>query len=502
MTVLAECISPSLEASGRQFRATLTPHINSCLQAFKAQFHTWPETLENAEIFERFAWVYAEQGTWKTARFWQQKVVDIRMKQLGRRHAQTVFAQSTLARTLWNLFEIGPAIELQLRVLHTLRWQRPSIKEWLAWPPWKPIHTPYCLALADITLTFWLAGKRQRSKQMGERAVDGLTKRLGPDDPKTLNAMFNLARTYLHIGEQEKSRELLVRVLRIQKHFFGLEHPDTMMTRNELGINLCASRRNLPIAERLIKNVYEARKKVLGEEHAYTLWSINDLSKVYMARGHVSKAVPMLEDTLSTAIRTLGDDHVGTSMTRSNLARGYFMMEKWEQAEELIRPSLQNTPQNHPDWVHNMYGYAQIKFNLGALDEAEQQCNIMLDVISKTKILGIHDSRTVAIADLLLSIYRLEGREKDIIAIKSKVPGTESTKNEDRYDPYAIRRSSHSSPAPKKKGKVAFVEAQPGNVEGERHRKSDAGFFQRERESRADEAASRTRPQLLSRRTF
>jgi hypothetical protein len=126
----------------------------------------------------------------------------------------------------------------------------------------------------------------------------------------------------------------------------------------------------------------------------------------------------------------------------------------------------------------------------------------MLDVISKTKILGIHDSRTVAIADLLLSIYRLEGREKDIIAIKSKVPGTESTKNEDRYDPYAIRRSSHSSPAPKKKGKVAFVEAQPGNVEGERHRKSDAGFFQRERESRADEAASRTRPQLLSRRTF
>lgn len=40
------------------------------------------------------------------------------------------------------------------------------------------------------------------------------------------------------------------------------------MTRNELGVLYCERRQNLAIAERLVSNVLEARKVVLGEEHA------------------------------------------------------------------------------------------------------------------------------------------------------------------------------------------------------------------------------------------
>jgi tetratricopeptide (TPR) repeat protein len=493
MAILAECISPNLEASGRQFRASLLPHINFCLQSLKSQYPSLPETLENAAMFERFAWVYTEQCSWKTARLWHERVVKIRRKQLGRRHPQTIFAQRNLGHTLWNLFEIKPAIDVQLQVLKTLWWHRHSLKEWATWPLWKPIHTPYCLALDDLTLTLWLAGVRDKSKMTGERAVDGLTRRLGPYDPRTLNAMFNLARTYLHIGEHEKSRKLLLHVLRLQKRFFGMKHPDTLMTRNELGMNLCASKRHLPAAQSLIENVLQARKEVLGDEHAYTLWSINDLSKVYTERGYLDRALYMLEDVLVTAKRTLGEDHVGTSMTLANLAKTYFLAQKWKEAEETIRPLLARVPKQHPDWVHNMYGYAQIKFTLGDIKEAEQLCIETLDTISQTKSLAIDNPRTLAIADLLLTIYRQQGRNDDIASIKAKFPGTDKTRNEDRYDPYAIRRGSDAPP--KMLSALSSSAVRP-------KRNSDAGQKPVHKSEHRESSPLRPGLKLVGRRTF
>jgi hypothetical protein len=109
--------------------------------------------------------------------------------------------------------------------------------------------------------------------------VDALTKDLGHDDPLTLNAIFNLARTYFHLGEHSKSYGLLLQVQEKRTHFFGPDHPDTLMVRNEIGMCLCAQRVRLDESERHVHSVLESCKRVLGEEHAYTLWSVNDLSR-------------------------------------------------------------------------------------------------------------------------------------------------------------------------------------------------------------------------------
>jgi hypothetical protein len=104
--------------------------------------------------------------------------------------------------------------------------------------------------LDDLTVTLWLAGTHELSRYVGLRAVTGLLKRLGIDNPMTLNAMFNLARTYLHLGSLQTSHKLLVKVLVQRKRLFGNAHPDTLMTRNELGTNLCAQKKRLSLAER------------------------------------------------------------------------------------------------------------------------------------------------------------------------------------------------------------------------------------------------------------
>lgn len=447
MSILGRCISTELEASGRQFRAVLLPHISSCIKLQGSKpLHELNSLLVMADM-ERFAWVYAEQGQWTTALKLQRKVLEVRIKHLGKRHRDTVNIQRSLGRTLWNLFKMEEAIKIQRNVLDILRWQRPSIAEWAVWPIWLPVHIPYCLALSDITLTLWLAGERHFSEMTGRRAVDGLTKRLGPADPQTLMAMFNLARTYFHVGKQTESRDLLVWVLRLQKRFFGMNHPDTLMTRNELGMLLCASKRHLIAAKRLVENVLIARKRILGEEHAYTLWSVNDLSKLYVELGRPNEAVAMLEEITPIVERTLGKDHVGMSMTRSNLGRAYFQSERFEEAEQTVRPLLATIPPNHPDAIHTMYGYAHILFKMGDVENAEKHCANIMDMVTKKKLLSLSDPRTVSTAELLIDIYHQQGgREEQISSLQTLVPGVGLTKNEDKFDPYAVRRSSGHPP--------------------------------------------------------
>lgn len=419
--VLAHCISPNLEPSGREFRRLLLPHLDSCIRALNSQFPSCPDTVERAAQVYRFASVYAENGLWRQARTLQRKVVDFRAKTLGKRHEDTLRAQSSLGYTYWNLFEVKSAIEVQVQVLKSRWWSRPSIADWAVWPPWKPDHIPYCVALDDLTLTLWLAGKRDLSKTAGERAVKGLMKRLGPDDPMTLSAMFNLARTYLHLKERKKSHDLLVSVVRKRKRFFGLNHPDTLMARNELGMIYCAQNR-MAIAERLVANVLESRKKTLGEEHAYTLWSINDLSKVICDRGRPEEAAAMLEQIIPIVKRTLGEEHVGMFMTRSNLARAYVRCQRWNEAEALLRVLTAIMPSDHPDWIRAMSGFVHVLVRLGRLKEAEDGCNKMLDLITNTKLMDLEDSWTVAIAKQLVQIYRAQGRHDNIETLKGRVP--------------------------------------------------------------------------------
>ena len=77
-------------------------------------------------------------------------------------------------------------------------------------------------------------------------------------------------------------------------------------------------------------------KKTLGEEHAYTLGSVNEFSKILCDRGRSEKAIIMLEDIIPIVTRTLSEDHVGMMMAQSNLARAYAISKRWSDAADIL----------------------------------------------------------------------------------------------------------------------------------------------------------------------
>lgn len=422
--VLAHCISPHLEASGREFRRDLLPHIESCLGALTALSSSFPETTKQATEMDKFASVYAENGRWVRARGLQLKVIDLRMKKLGWRHEDTLQAKRRLGQIYWNLFQVEPCIKIQYNIMISRRFTRPSLASFMSWPPWKPDYVEYCTSLSDIAQSLWLSGQHNLSRRAGEHAVKGLLKHRGPDDPATLDAMFNLGRTLHHLRDYERSHRYLVLVVQKRKRFFGPNHPDTLMARNELGASFRALGR-ASIAERLIANVLEARKETLGEEHAYTLWSVNEYSKILCDRGHSATAVSMLEGIIPTVIRTLGEDHVGMSMTKGNLVRAYSLNKRWDDAERTLQGLLSAIGPTHPNWISFMCGYIHVRTKMGRLKETEGDCNKCLDAISKHKIIPLDEPRTLGTAETLLEIYREQGREDDILALKIRVPALE-----------------------------------------------------------------------------
>ncbi|KAK6379724.1 hypothetical protein LTS17_005797 [Exophiala oligosperma] len=389
------------------------------------EIHTpsFPQTSERADQMERFAWVYAESGLWKPALGLQSKIIAYRVRTLGRTHEDSLRAQRSLSHIYWNLFKVEAALDVQRQILHVRWWSRSSVVHWAR--PWRPDHISYCIALDDLTQTLWLAGRRDLSKWTGERAVNGLVRRIGPDDPRTLNAMFNLGRTYLHAGDLGKAHKLLLSVLLKRKKLFGQNHPDTLMARNELGMCFCARKERLGVAERLVANVLEARKQVLGEEHAYTLWSVNDLSKVLCERGRPLQAVNMLTELIPVVERTLGQEHVGMNMTKGNLARAYVLCGRWYDAERVLLEMLSLIKDDHPDWVQTMSGCIHVQILSGRLEEAEKNCTKILRKITQENGLCKDDPRTTVVVKHLANIYVNTGRSDQLSVLKAMFPGME-----------------------------------------------------------------------------
>jgi hypothetical protein len=62
------------------------------------------------------------------------------------------------------------------------------------------------------------------------------------------------------------------------------------------------------------------RERVLGPDHPDTLMSRNNLAYGYQSAGNVARAIPIYEQTLADAERVLGPDHPSTLTFRNNLA--------------------------------------------------------------------------------------------------------------------------------------------------------------------------------------
>ena len=86
-----------------------------------------------------------------------------------------------------------------------------------------------------------------------------------------------------------------------------------------------------------LERALEIRRRILGEEHADTLVSMNNLAGLYKSQGQFAKAEPLIVKALEISRRVLGEEHPDTLILQNNLAE-LRKEQEFEGTEQVRKP--------------------------------------------------------------------------------------------------------------------------------------------------------------------
>ena len=225
----------------------------------------------------------------------------------------------------------------------------------------------------SLAVAYQNAGRTAEAIALHEETLKLRKARLGPDHQATLMSMANLAISYPSAGRLAEALTLGEETLKLQKAKLGPNHPNTLMTMCNLATGYHAAGRlaeAIPLWEETLKR----RKAVQGPDHNELLTTTNNLASGYFTAGRLAEALPLWEETLKLQKIKLGPDHADTLITTNNLAWGYQGIGKNDLAVPLFEETLRLTKAKHgPDHPHtlqSMYGLASGYRAAGQLDLA------------------------------------------------------------------------------------------------------------------------------------
>ena len=167
-----------------------------------------------------------------------------------------------------------------------------------------------------------------------------IQKRVLPKDhPDTLLSMNNLANSYEALNRHADALKLREETLAIQKRVLPKDHPDTLRSMHNLANSYAALNRPTD-ALKLCEEVLAIMKRVLPKDHPHTLLSMNNLAGSYAALNRHADALKLLEETLAIQKRVLPKDHPDTLTSMVNLADSLIQLDRGVEALPLLDESI------------------------------------------------------------------------------------------------------------------------------------------------------------------
>ncbi|KAJ7754781.1 hypothetical protein B0H16DRAFT_1458827 [Mycena metata] len=180
---------------------------------------------------------------------------------------------------------------------------------------------------------------------------------------------------------------------------------------------------NYKCTEKLLEEVLQKQKQVLGGDHPGTLQTVGNLASSYSDLGEHQRAQELQVMVLEKQTHLLGDDHPDTLQTMGNLASSYSDLGEHQKAKELKSVVLEKRKQvlgeNHPHTLHAMRGLASSYSNLGEHQKAKE---LEIIVVKKwTEILGQDHPHTLLTMGNLASSYSDLGEHQKAKELQSLV---------------------------------------------------------------------------------
>ena len=137
-----------------------------------------------------------EQGYFKEAETFGNKVLDTRNRLLGVEHLDTIKAMEHLGKTYYNLGKYSEAEKLQMQVLDTSN------------TIFGVEHPDTITAMANQAAKFGQLGRYIEAEKLDIQVLDATNRILGVENPYTIHVMGNLAATYYKLGTYTEAKKL------------------------------------------------------------------------------------------------------------------------------------------------------------------------------------------------------------------------------------------------------------------------------------------------------
>ncbi|KIX10462.1 uncharacterized protein Z518_01545 [Rhinocladiella mackenziei CBS 650.93] len=223
---------------------------------------------------------------------------------------------------------------------------------------------------------------------------------LGKEHPDTLMSVNNLALVLSHQGKYPEAEQMHREALQVTERVLGYERPSTLRSMNNLA-GVLSHQGKYPEAEQMHREVLQVTERVLGKKHPDTLTS------------KYPEAEQMHREVLQVRKRVLGKEHPGTLTSMNNLAGVLSHQGKYPEAEQMHRETLQVTERvlskKHPDTLTSMNNLAFVLSHQGKYPEAE---SLQVQVFKASlEILRPQHPHVTIYCRGLLSIWESQGRE-------------------------------------------------------------------------------------------
>ena len=142
-----------------------------------------------------------EQGYFKEAETFGNKVLDTRNRLLGVEHLDTIKAMEHLGKTYYNLGKYSEAEKLQMQVLDTSK------------TIFGVEHPDIVRSMANLAATYSFMKRYTEAEKLDISVMDACKRILGVEHPDTIRSMANLASTYRGLGKYREAEKLEIPVL-------------------------------------------------------------------------------------------------------------------------------------------------------------------------------------------------------------------------------------------------------------------------------------------------
>jgi serine/threonine protein kinase/tetratricopeptide (TPR) repeat protein len=220
-----------------------------------------------------------------------------------------------------------------------------------------------------------------------------------------------IGNTYSDLGLYPDAERQMEQALDLRRRVLGEQHADTLMSLNNLAA-LYLNQGKHGQAEPLFTRLLELRRRVLGEDHIETLRTMNNLAVLYVYEGQYARAEPLYTRVLEIKRRVLGAEHPSTLTGMSNLGTLYGYEGKYALVEPLFTKAFEARQRvlggEHPDTLVAMTNLATFYADRGRYDRAESLDVKALEILRR--VAGEQHPDTLRTMYNLAAVYRRLGK--------------------------------------------------------------------------------------------